>query len=123
MATFPCRACGAPLTIDEPLPRDAECPACGHDVRCCLNCRHYDPRLHNACRETEADPVDDPHRRNFCEYMSPNREPWTAAATGRADAARAKLDQLFGGGPKPAASANARDALERLFRKDPPAEE
>ena len=92
-----CRACGHALAIDEPIPRDAECPGCGHDVRTCTNCRHYDPRCHNSCRETEADFVEDRHHRNFCEYFSLSREPWQPPATERAEDARKKLDALFGG--------------------------
>jgi len=124
MPTFPCRACGAPFTIDEPVPRDAECPQCHADVRACVNCRHYDPAYHNACRETAADPVDDRRRRNFCEYFSPNRAPFVAPPGAAADAARAKLDALFGGGAKPASpggTASARENLEKLFEKKRPA--
>jgi hypothetical protein len=117
-----CRACGTPLSIDEPIPRDAECPHCAHDVRACANCRHYDPRLHNACRETEAEPVEDRHHRNFCEYFELSREPWTAGSGDRAGAARAKLDQLFGGTGRSASSGSARDKLEGLFKKRPPDE-
>ena len=117
-----CRACGTPLAIDEPIPRDAECPGCRHDVRSCANCRHFDPRYHNSCREPEADPIEDRHRRNFCEYFQLTREPWsTGKSAARASEARSKLDQLFGGGPgKQAAPQSARDKLEGLFEKKPP---
>lgn len=119
-----CRACGAPLSIDEPIPRDAECPSCGHDVRACVNCRHYDPRLHNSCRETEADPVEDRHRRNFCEYFRLSREPWTASSRSREDEARQRLDQLFGGRPGSSPSpSSARERLEGLFKKQPRSED
>jgi hypothetical protein len=115
-----CRACGTTLEIDEPIPRDAECPGCRHDVRSCANCRHYDPRYHNSCREPAADPVEDRHRRNFCEYFQLSREPWSQGSTVKASEARQRLDQLFGGAPgKPAASKSARDNLEDLFKKKP----
>ena len=97
MAQLQCHFCGAPVTIDEPVPRDSECEACRHDVRCCVNCRHYDLRYNNSCRETLADPVEDKKRRNFCEYFSFNPEPFRAAAgsTAKQAEARAKLDALF----------------------------
>ncbi len=121
MSATVCRACGTPLSIDAPVPRDAECPGCGHDVRCCTNCRHYDPRMHNACRETEADPVEDRERRNFCEYFELSREPWAAPAGGRAADARRRLEGLFGGPPPPQGpEKGAREKLEDLFRKKPP---
>ena len=98
-----CRSCGAPITLSDPIPRDAECSSCGHDVRCCTNCRFYVTRYNNSCRETEADPVEDKHRRNFCEYFQLSREPGATkgAAPDRAAEARRKLDQLFKGKPKP----------------------
>lgn len=118
-----CRACGAALSIDPPIPRDAECPECRHDVRACTNCRHYDPRMHNACQETEAELVEDKQRRNFCEYFELSREPWEAAAPDRANEARSKLDQLFGGTSKPSSTSAAREKLEGLFKKKPAGEE
>lgn len=118
-----CRSCGTPYSIAPPMPRDAECGSCGADLRSCVNCRHYDPRLHNSCRETEADPVEDRRRRNFCEYFDPSREPWVAATGEAGRNARAGLDRLFGGPPaKPAPSGSAREKLENLFKK-PPAEQ
>lgn len=124
MPSYPCRACGAPITLDLPIPRDAECENCGHDVRSCVNCRHYDTRYNNSCRETEADPVPDKHHRNFCEYFQLNAEPFQAGkvATSRESQARAKLEGLFGG-PKPGAdrASDARKKLEDLFKKPKPA--
>src|SRR2546422_955106 len=80
MAQLQCQLCGAPVTIAEPIPRDAECGSCKHDLRCCRNCRHYDPAYNNSCRETMADPVEDKTRRNFCEYFYFNRAAFTAEA-------------------------------------------
>ena len=92
-----CHHCGAAVEIHEPLARDAECESCRKDLRCCINCRHYDTRYNNSCTETMADPVEEKSRRNFCEYFSFSREPLAAgpAKSDRAAAARAKLDALF----------------------------
>ena len=120
MPDLQCHACGAPVAISEPVPRDAECEACGHDLRCCTNCRHYDVRFNNACRETSAEPVEDKERRNFCEYFSFSREAFGAARpTARQDEARKKLDSLFKGGSGAAADrqGDARARLDALFRK------
>ena len=102
MAQLQCHFCGAPVTIGEPIGRDAECDSCRRDLRCCRNCRHYDTRYNNSCRESMAEPVEDKERRNFCEYFSFNREPFAATGTrpDRQADARAKLDALF---RKPAA--------------------
>ena len=99
MPGYQCQSCGAPVTVGEPIPRDSECESCRHDLRCCRNCRHYDTRYNNSCRETEADPVEDKERRNFCEYFAFNPAPFAGAgrtsAQTRAADARAKLDALF----------------------------
>ena len=115
-----CRHCGGTVVLSEPIPRDAECEGCGKDLRACVQCRHYDPALNNACRETMADPVVEKERRNFCEYFSFSREPFRpAAGSGRAAEARARLEGLFGGASSPSPAADARKRLEDLFRKPP----
>lgn len=119
MAPLVCQACGTPVGLDEPIPRDAECGGCRRDLRCCMNCRHYDPRYHNACRETMADPVEDKARRNFCEYFSFSREPGRGgggSSSSKEAEARAKLSRMFGGGDaRPSSSESARRKLESLF--------
>lgn len=100
MPAFQCQSCGAPVTLAAPIPRDAECDACRHDLRSCRNCRHFDTRYNNACKETEAEPVADKERRNFCEFFEPNPAPFAGGAgpappRTRADDARARLDALF----------------------------
>ena len=127
-----CHACGARAAVGDPVPRDATCGPCGADLRACINCRHWDPRLHNECRETEAEAIADHRRRNFCEFFDWTSAPFAGpdASARRAQEARAKLDALFGGkgagASSPAAPAPASDArakLEALFRKRPAADE
>ena len=118
MPPLVCHFCGAPIAIGEPIPRDSECDACGHDLRCCRNCRHYDPRYNNSCRETMAEPVEDKQRRNFCEYFAFSRESFRfAVASTRATEARARLDALFGrSGAEGDRASAARKKLDALFR-------
>ena len=124
MPSFQCQSCGAPVRLAAPIPRDAECDACRHDVRCCRNCRHYDTRYNNACKETEAEPVADKERRNFCEFFSFNPAPFRPATMdkSREAQARAKLEGLFKGGANTASPDRATDArakLDALFKKPP----
>jgi hypothetical protein len=131
-----CQNCGAPVTVEAPVPRDAECPGCGRDLRACVNCRHYDPRMNNACRETEAEPVVEKDRRNFCEFFEFSREPYRAGGGQGAREAEARkkleglfggpgdakpgpksLDDLFGPAPRKGGEEEARRKLEGLFRK------
>jgi hypothetical protein len=132
VASLECQSCGAPVTIGEPIPRDAECESCRRDLRSCRNCRHHDTRYNNACTEPMAEPVGEKERRNFCEYFYFNREPFSPAAKdpGREAAAWKRLDALFGGKPgggaapgaapgatPPDRATDARRKLEDLFRK------
>jgi hypothetical protein len=100
MAQLVCHSCGEALAHDEPIPRDSTCAKCDTDLRCCRNCRHWNARYSNECTETQADPVPDKTRRNFCEYFYYSREPFTGTPGGardRAAEARAKLEEMFGG--------------------------
>jgi len=117
-----CQFCGAPVTVGEPIPRDAECESCRHDLRCCRNCRHWDPRYNNECTETMADPVEDKTRRNFCEYFYFNRAPFAPAtgAKSRESEARSKLAGLFKAAPPADKQADARARLDALFKKPKP---
>jgi hypothetical protein len=118
MPRIRCHSCGTQVDIAEPIPRDAECASCGMDLRCCLNCRHHDPSFNNQCRETEADPVADKDRRNFCEFFS-GRAPSSASGGGAARGAPATGSGFARPGPVDRA-AEARRALDRLFSKPKP---
>ena len=96
MAERVCHSCGATGVPADPVPRDSACERCGTDFRCCRNCRHWDPRCHNECRETEAELVVEKTRRNFCEYFDYSTEPFAGASgKDRAAEARAKLEAVF----------------------------
>ena len=138
MPPFQCQQCGKAVPYDEPIPRDSECEGCRRDLRCCMNCRHYDPTRNNSCRETEAELVEDKARRNFCEFFSFNRAPLVAGQgrNPREAEARAKLERLFGGpaalgrsapaapgtgaaaAPDTGAPSEARRKLDDLFKKN-----
>jgi len=73
--------------------RQAACSSCGRPLRCCRQCKHYDPRGYNACREPMADRVVDKERANFCDYFLARGENGTY--TNRAKEARQALEALF----------------------------
>ena len=121
---FQCQFCGTAVTLDEPIPRESSCEKCLRDLKCCRQCRHYDPALNNSCRETEAELVEDRERRNFCEFFSFNPAPFRPATMdkSREAQARAKLEGLFKGGANTASPDRATDArakLDALFKKPP----
>ena len=118
-----CWRCGNALD-DEPLPlaRAATCRACGADLHVCRLCEFFDPRVANECREPVAERVVNKERANFCGYLKPRPDAYTAPDAARSSATRG-LEALFGleggaGQGSPDNSAAARSALEDLFRKD-----
>jgi hypothetical protein len=67
-------------------------------MRVCLNCQHYDAKVAYQCRERRAEPVEQKHAANYCEYFDFIRRVYAAPDLGQAreDAARKRLKQLFG---------------------------
>jgi hypothetical protein len=90
-----CHACGGEVQVGEKILRRDECPHCGRDLRCCRNCRHFDPRVHNQCREVVAEWVADKERGNFCEYFDPTASSRRRARGGAEEEAREKWRKLF----------------------------
>lgn len=68
-----CHKCGAAWIKRHAPSRRDRCQKCGTDMRCCRNCRHYDPSVSEQCKERDADPITDKVRSNFCEFFSPKR--------------------------------------------------
>jgi len=71
---------------------------CRADLRVCLNCSFYDPRVAQQCRERRAEPVLDKDAGNFCEYFDFARHAWTPKSVSdqRAESARNQLKKLLG---------------------------
>ena len=94
-----CHKCGWEWTLAGQPGRSESCHRCGGDLRVCLNCVSYDPRAAHQCRDRRADPVEEKHVGNFCEYFDFARRNWVAKneINSREEAARAQLKKLFGG--------------------------
>jgi len=71
---------------------------CRADLRVCLNCQSYDPRVAEQCRERRAELVLEKHLGNFCEFFEFARRKWEAKEIklSREEAARAHLKKLLG---------------------------
>jgi hypothetical protein len=104
-----CHHCGRSIEITERVGFRDYCPSCDWALHVCLNCGFHALEYHNECRETQAAPVIDKARFNFCDYFRP--------ATGNA-AVPAPSDGLVGSRP-PSPTANTRAQLDALFRKKP----
>jgi hypothetical protein len=95
-----CWKCGAEYTLPGTPGRSESC-ICGADLKVCLNCVSYDPRLAHQCRDRRAEPVADKHVANYCEYFEMIRREYVprnkdASDTSRESKARDTLKKLFG---------------------------
>ena len=111
-----CWKCGADLAaVPQPLSRLADCPACRAELHACRLCRFYNPRIEGQCNEDRAEEVRDKTRANFCDYFRPRPGAFRAPDVGRAAAAKARVDELFGGVTNSSPTGGSRDALDDLF--------
>ena len=96
-----CWYCGSPVGEQEPFGRSLRCAVCGKDLRSCRNCRFYLSGARGDCSETNAEPVAEKDRANFCDWFSLDQK-YRGETAGqknemaKADAARAAFNSLFG---------------------------
>lgn len=90
-----CAFCGQPVPLADKVMRRDTCPHCSRDLRCCRQCNFYDHHAYNECKEVMAERVIDKERANVCEYFVPRGSSLST----------------------PDKTANAREALEALFKK------
>lgn len=99
-----------------PLSRRAECPACHAEQHVCCLCRYYDPRVEGQCIEDRAEEVREKERANFCDYFKPRPNAYRPPDAAKTQAAKARLDSLFGGGvPQASKPDPARAKLDAFF--------
>jgi len=92
-----CYRCGADLAaLTLPLSRRDTCPECRVDLRVCLMCTSYDPRVAKQCRDDDAEEVLEKARANFCEFFVPNAAAFSPGRMSAEQRAQAELDNLFG---------------------------
>jgi hypothetical protein len=93
-----CHKCGWEWTLSGQPGRGDSCHRCGADLRVCLNCVSYDPRVAQQCRERRAEPVAEKHMANFCEYFEMAKREFVSPAQSspREAAAREELKKLLG---------------------------
>jgi predicted RNA-binding Zn-ribbon protein involved in translation (DUF1610 family) len=64
-----CHACGQGLDPNLSIVRSSLCPACGRDLKVCLNCVFYSPTAHWECRESISERVAEKDKANFCDWF------------------------------------------------------
>jgi hypothetical protein len=56
-----CWKCGMEYKLPGTPGRSESCHGCNSDLKVCLNCVSYDPRVAEQCRDRRADPVAEKH--------------------------------------------------------------
>ncbi|GMV41586.1 MAG: hypothetical protein AMXMBFR64_33020 [Myxococcales bacterium] len=119
-----CYKCKEELVFEVKIGRRDTCPNCAAYLHCCFNCSYWDPNVHNQCTENQGEFIRDRAEGNFCLYFTFAQI--GEDRTSEADAAKSRLEALFGGkpggsaAPRPSAPSKedeARARLEKLFGK------
>ena len=93
-----CWKCGTEYKLAGSPGRSESCESCGADLKVCLNCLSYDRAVAYQCRDRRADPVEEKHVANYCEYFDMARRVFVPPAEekSRENKARAQLKNLLG---------------------------
>lgn len=85
--TIQCFNCGKTTSFTERVGFRGECEHCHADARVCRNCKFYDVKAYNECREPSAEIVQVKDRSNRCDFFQANAGGGAAAdAPGKAAA-------------------------------------
>lgn len=90
-----CAFCRGVLDISAQVARSDTCPHCKRDLRCCKQCKFYDPKAYNQCREVHAQRIIDKERANLCDHFALRGSPETASRGSRVKEAKKALEALF----------------------------
>ena len=97
MPTRHCHNCGWEYGIAGLPGRTECCHQCGGDLKVCLNCISYDPKVAQQCRDKRTEDVPEKHMANFCEFFDFIRRDWKGKGPDkREESAREKLKKLLG---------------------------
>jgi len=97
MMTQHCWKCGRVYSLPGSPGRSETCE-CGAELKVCLNCASYDPTVAYKCRDRRADPVEEKHLANYCEYFEMARRVYVPPEEEkfREEKARDTLKRLLG---------------------------
>lgn len=90
-----CHVCKHELSLQRTVGRRDECPGCGADLHCCLNCAFYDPAAPKQCREPQAELVREKGKANYCDFFAFAESRAGGAQGAEAEKSRKTLDDLF----------------------------
>ena len=90
-----CVFCREDIKIKGKVGRQDTCPNCKRDLRCCKQCKFYDPNAYNECREVSAERIVDKERANFCDFFVVKGSKKAGGSINRAKDAKMALENLF----------------------------
>ncbi len=90
-----CAFCRGVLEVTGPVDRRDTCPHCKRDLRCCKQCKAYDPNAYNGCREVSAHRIVDKERANLCDHFLIRGSKGQGGKVNKAKEAREALEALF----------------------------
>ena len=93
-----CWKCGTEYKLSGSPGRSETCESCLADLKVCLNCVSYDRAVAYHCRDRRADPVEEKHLANYCEYFEMPKRVFAPPAEekSRETRAREQLKNLLG---------------------------
>jgi ribosomal protein L40E len=93
-----CWKCGAEYKMPGAPGRSESCDRCGSDMKVCLNCVSFDPKVAYQCRDRRAELVEEKHLANYCEYFEFARREFVPPKdeASREAKAREQLKKLLG---------------------------
>jgi len=90
-----CAFCHKKVSVEGKITRRDTCPHCNRDLRCCKQCKFYDPGAYNECREVSAERIIDKERANLCDYYLPRGTKGGGGGMNRTLEAKKALEALF----------------------------
>ncbi|GMW01007.1 MAG: hypothetical protein AMXMBFR84_21440 [Candidatus Hydrogenedentota bacterium] len=110
-----CYNCGEPWESvqKQPAPKDF-CAKCDAYLRCCRNCRFFDPTVSKQCQIPNVELVTGKEAGNFCDEFDFANSDSAPADSQAKDTARTALDSLFGDVPSDGPDAKL-DRFRGLF--------
>lgn len=90
-----CYKCQLEHELPAIISRQETCYKCHADLRCCKMCIHYDPRVYNDCRESQAERIVEKEKANFCSYFEIKNSLNTIDPKTEKDLVLEKLKSLF----------------------------
>ncbi len=90
-----CIFCGQKIQMKGKVGRQDTCSRCNRDLRCCKQCKFYDPSAYNDCKEVSAERILEKERANFCDYFLLRGSKVEGGSLNRTKDAKIALEALF----------------------------